>query len=86
MFFILINGLFDELYSLPWRLYSTFVIEEKQDLFAILIARHGFNKQTLGLFFKDMVKNLLLSFIVSIPLYLIVSYVLNVVILFFVYG
>ena len=33
--------------GLPWSLYSTFVIEE----------RHGFNKQTLGLFISDMIKS-----------------------------
>jgi|LauGreDrversion2_2_1035103.scaffolds.fasta_scaffold100331_1 STE24 endopeptidase len=33
--------------GLPWSLYSTFVIEQ----------RHGFNKQTLGLFFSDMIKS-----------------------------
>ncbi len=33
--------------GVPWSLYSTFVIEE----------RHGFNKQTLGLFFSDMIKS-----------------------------
>lgn len=32
--------------ELPFSLYSTFVIEE----------RHGFNKQTLGIFFADKVK------------------------------
>jgi STE24 endopeptidase len=37
--------------SLPFELYSTFVIEK----------RHGFNKQTLGLFFTDLVKGLLLT-------------------------
>ena len=31
----------------PWSLYRTFVIEQ----------RHGFNKQTLGLFFSDMIKS-----------------------------
>lgn len=31
--------------GLPFSLYSTFVVEE----------RHGFNKQTLGLFFADKV-------------------------------
>ena len=32
--------------ELPWGLYSTFVIEQ----------RHGFNKQTLGLFLSDVAK------------------------------
>ncbi|KAI8822201.1 peptidase family M48-domain-containing protein [Fimicolochytrium jonesii] len=44
--------------SIPFSLYSTFVIEE----------RHGFNKQTLRLFFTDMVKGQLLSAVIGIPL------------------
>lgn len=37
--------------SIPSSLYMTFVIE----------ARHGFNKQTIGLFFGDLVKSLILG-------------------------
>ncbi|KAJ3190245.1 CAAX prenyl protease 1 [Gaertneriomyces sp. JEL0708] len=44
--------------SLPFSLYSTFVIEE----------RHGFNKQTLRLFFTDLVKETLVSGAIGIPL------------------
>ena len=33
--------------GLPFSLYGTFVVEQK----------HGFNKQTLGLFFLDIVKS-----------------------------
>lgn len=33
--------------GLPWSLYRTFVIEE----------RHGFNKQTLGLYISDTIKS-----------------------------
>jgi len=43
--------------SLPASLYSTFVIEE----------RHGFNKQTLKLFFSDMVKGYLLGGAIGMP-------------------
>ena len=32
--------------ELPWGLYSTFVVEQ----------RHGFNKQTAGLYVSDMLK------------------------------
>eukprot|EP00210_Caulerpa_lentillifera_P004288 g4091.t1 len=39
------------LMDLPWSLYRTFVIEQ----------RHGFNNQTLGLFFKDAVTSVLLG-------------------------
>lgn len=36
--FMLASSLINLVLSLPWTLYSTFVIEQ----------RHGFNKQTLG--------------------------------------
>ena len=43
--------------QLPFELYSTFQIERK----------HGFNKQTLGLFFSDKVKSLFLTFLIGGP-------------------
>lgn len=43
--------------SLPFELYSTFVIERK----------HGFNKQTLGLFFSDMIKGFVLQAVLGGP-------------------
>jgi len=43
--------------SLPFELYSTFEIEKK----------HGFNKQTLGLFFMDKLKGLVLSAVFGGP-------------------
>ncbi|KAJ6818164.1 CAAX prenyl protease 1-like protein [Iris pallida] len=44
--------------DLPFSLYSTFVIEE----------RHGFNKQTMWLFFRDMFKGICLSVILGPPI------------------
>jgi STE24 endopeptidase len=44
--------------DLPFSLYSTFVIE----------ARHGFNKQTPWLFFRDMIKGIFLSMIIGPPI------------------
>ncbi|KAJ4954196.1 hypothetical protein NE237_031028 [Protea cynaroides] len=44
--------------DLPFSLYSTFVIE----------ARHGFNKQTIWLFFMDMLKEICLSIILGPPI------------------
>jgi len=41
----------------PFSLYSTFVIEE----------RHGFNKQTLGLFFTDKLKGIALGIAIGGP-------------------
>eukprot|EP00527_Entomoneis_sp_CCMP2396_P003592 CAMPEP_0198155152 /NCGR_PEP_ID=MMETSP1443-20131203/68981_1 /TAXON_ID=186043 /ORGANISM="Entomoneis sp., Strain CCMP2396" /LENGTH=495 /DNA_ID=CAMNT_0043821893 /DNA_START=1779 /DNA_END=3266 /DNA_ORIENTATION=- len=43
--------------SLPFELYSTFGIERK----------HGFNKQTLGLFLSDKIKSLALTCIIGGP-------------------
>ncbi|XP_022855877.1 CAAX prenyl protease 1 homolog [Olea europaea var. sylvestris] len=44
--------------DLPFSLYSTFVIE----------ARHGFNKQTIWLFFRDMIKGIVLSVVIGPPI------------------
>lgn len=43
--------------ALPFELYSTFQIEKK----------HGFNKQTLGLFFSDKAKSLVLTMVIGAP-------------------
>ncbi len=43
--------------SLPFELYSTFEIEKK----------HGFNKQTMGLFFMDKLKGLVLTAVFGGP-------------------
>jgi STE24 endopeptidase len=56
MFLVLVT-LVGMVTSLPFELYSTFRIEKK----------HGFNKQTIGLFFSDKVKSLLLSFLIGGP-------------------
>ncbi|GFP97313.1 caax prenyl protease 1 homolog [Phtheirospermum japonicum] len=44
--------------DLPFSLYSTFVIE----------ARHGFNKQTIWLFFRDMIKGIALAIVIGPPI------------------
>ncbi|KAJ2084265.1 zinc metalloprotease [Coemansia sp. RSA 988] len=44
--------------SLPFDLYATFVVEKK----------HGFNKQTWGLFFSDLAKSLGLSMVFGAPI------------------
>jgi len=58
MLFMVFASIFSTITSLPWSLYSTFVIEEK----------HGFNKQTLGFFFKDLVKKLVVSTLITLPI------------------
>ncbi|XP_027108408.1 CAAX prenyl protease 1 homolog [Coffea eugenioides] len=44
--------------DLPFSLYSTFVIE----------ASHGFNKQTIWLFFRDMIKGIALAVVIGPPI------------------
>ncbi|KNA19824.1 hypothetical protein SOVF_057760 [Spinacia oleracea] len=50
--------IWSQITDLPFSLYSTFVIE----------ARHGFNKQTMWLFFKDMVKSIVLAVVIGPPI------------------
>jgi STE24 endopeptidase len=57
LIFLLLITLVGTVTSLPFELYSTFCIEKK----------HGFNKQTFGLFFTDKVKSLLLTFAIGGP-------------------
>ncbi|KAF9177960.1 hypothetical protein BGZ51_007587 [Haplosporangium sp. Z 767] len=56
IFFVALT-LFSTIVSLPFSLYSTFVIEE----------RHGFNKQTLKLFFSDLIKGHLVGGAIGMP-------------------
>jgi STE24 endopeptidase len=55
--FLLITTIFGTITSLPFELYSTFQIEKK----------HGFNKQTYGLFLMDKLKSLLLTCLIGGP-------------------
>jgi STE24 endopeptidase len=57
LIFLAITTIIETIKSMPFELYSTFQIEKK----------HGFNKQTLGLFFSDKVKSLLLTMIIGGP-------------------
>lgn len=50
--------LWSQVIDLPFSLYSTFVIE----------ARHGFNKQTIWLFFRDMLMSLGLTVLIGPPI------------------
>ncbi|KAJ1393434.1 Peptidase M48 [Sesbania bispinosa] len=50
--------IWSQITDLPFSLYSTFVIE----------ARHGFNKQTPWLFFRDMIKGIFLAVIIGPPI------------------
>ncbi|KAJ8662417.1 hypothetical protein O0I10_002111 [Lichtheimia ornata] len=57
MVFMTVYSFISTATSLPFSLYSTFVIEQ----------RHGFNKQTLGLFFADLAKTQLLFAVIMLP-------------------
>lgn len=61
--------------SLPFSLYYTFVLEEK----------YGFNKQTLALFFQDLVKSLLLGAVIGLPLIAAVIYITKAFTNFYIY-
>ncbi|KAL5010607.1 hypothetical protein ScPMuIL_012912 [Solemya velum] len=54
--------------SLPWTVYSTFVLEEK----------HGFNKQTPGFFAKDQVKKFFLTLAIALPITAVLIYIIKV--------
>lgn len=56
--FILLTIMIDTVMNMPWKMYDTFIIEEK----------HGFNKQTFGFFVKDQIKKLILSMAMGLPL------------------
>lgn len=58
LFFIFLLMVAKSIISLPFSIYSTFVIEE----------RFGFNKTTPKTFFLDLLKGLLLGAIIGIPL------------------
>ncbi|KAL1930672.1 hypothetical protein VTP01DRAFT_10834 [Rhizomucor pusillus] len=55
--FICIYSFMSTIVNIPFSLYSTFVVEQ----------RHGFNKQTIGLFFTDMLKQLAVGGVIMIP-------------------
>lgn len=59
--FIGVLALASMLLDLPWSFYKTFVIEQ----------RHGFNNQTIGLFFKDTITSVALG-AVFLPLVVVI--------------
>lgn len=66
--FLVVCAVFGTVTNLPWSLYSTFVIEE----------RHGFNKQTVGFFFKDLVKKLMVGLAIGLPLTGVLLYIIKI--------
>lgn len=75
LIFVSIDYVVEYVISLPFDLYNTFVIEEK----------HGFNKQTIGLFIKDQIKTILLMIILGYPIISLLLYIINVYLFYFNY-
>ena len=65
--FVFLLTLHDTLVGIPFSLYRTFVIEQK----------HGFNKSTLALFFKDKLIALALGFVIGTPVLALVIYIVR---------
>ncbi|KAL1378416.1 hypothetical protein pipiens_015602, partial [Culex pipiens pipiens] len=67
VFLLLINviGTFKDM---PFKIYSTFVLEEK----------HGFNKQTPAFFIKDQIKSFLVGQMLSIPIVAAIVYIVQI--------
>ncbi|GIY15811.1 CAAX prenyl protease 1 homolog [Caerostris darwini] len=66
--FGLLAALITTFIDLPWNLYSTFVIEE----------RHGFNKETIGFFFKDRLKKFIVMQAIALPILAIIVYIVKI--------
>jgi len=67
LLFTILYQLFEVVISIPFNLYSTFVIEEK----------HGFNKQTLSIFAKDILKSLAITVVLTCILLPVVLWVVD---------
>ena len=67
LIFLAIATLVSTVTSLPFELYSTFQIERK----------HGFNKQTIGLFISDKIKSLALTFVIGGPFTALLLYIIK---------
>lgn len=65
--YLVLNMALDKVTSIPFSLYWFFVVEEK----------HGFNKMTLGLFFKDLVKETTVSTIFGAIFFSIFNWILD---------
>ena len=67
LLFFAVLVLASDVLTLPFQLYSTFVIEEK----------YGFNKTTVKTFFADKVKGYLLAALIGAPLLALLIYLIN---------
>lgn len=73
LIFLLVTTIIGSMTSLPFELYSTFEVEKK----------HGFNKQTPGLFFSDKLKSLILTFIIGGPFIAFLLHIIKVSLSYF---
>jgi STE24 endopeptidase len=69
LIFMLLGEVYNDVVHIPFELYSTFVIEE----------RHGFNKQTAGIFVMDKIKGYALQVCLMYPIMALVRPSLPVV-------
>lgn len=68
LIFFFLDQLIDLPINIPLSFYKTFVIEQK----------HGFNKQTVSLFFTDIIKSLVLTVIIATPLLSLFIYIIHI--------
>uniref|UniRef100_A0A182S868 CAAX prenyl protease n=1 Tax=Anopheles maculatus TaxID=74869 RepID=A0A182S868_9DIPT len=66
--FALLLNVVGMLKDMPFKIYNTFVLEEK----------HGFNKQTAGFFVKDQIKAFVLGQILTIPIAAVFIYIVQI--------
>ncbi|XP_054718196.1 CAAX prenyl protease 1 homolog [Uloborus diversus] len=66
--FSLLGSIINIILEIPWSLYLTFVIEE----------RHGFNKQTVGFFFKDKVKKFIVMQAILLPVIACIVHIVKI--------
>lgn len=65
--FLIVLNLIALVKDVPFRIYSTFVLE----------AKHGFNKQTPLFFLKDQIKGLIVGQLISTPVSLAIIYIVK---------
>ncbi|XP_045197524.1 CAAX prenyl protease 1 homolog [Mercenaria mercenaria] len=66
--FLVFAMCFSTVTSMPFSVYSTFVIEQ----------RHGFNKQTPGFFAKDQVKKFFVTLAIAVPITALLIYIIQI--------
>lgn len=66
--FLVFAMCFSTVTSMPFTVYSTFVIEQ----------RHGFNKQTPGFFVKDQIKKFFVTMVIAIPITALLIYIIKI--------